>query len=376
MSYFVDDITVNPPAETFRRVLTFSGAVSDIRMEPYGAESAVTVKVAAADIGADLGNRVIGDAPWVVQTLGTRADRICQLAGITTSPRIRIDAPLDALQVSYRDVDAQPSYQLLQDLAQTGGGVLWAATHRTTGPFLYIENPANRVSVRELTLSGGVIVIAGTTEDGVVVISACDIREDGVAWLQDTGDVSTVVAVTWLLQGVGDDGQPETTEQTVTVTDLDAVAIYGTRRLSVSTELINAPDATELADRFLAQSRGVGWRLEGLTFDTGAMNDVIPSVDDGTRQDGFLTLLDGTSRMGAALTLVDMPGYAPRGSVSSAYLEGGTYAFRDGFWALELRTTPAVAQGTGATWAELDAAWTWAQWSPSIEWVDLFGVAA
>lgn len=380
----IDDILIGPPvgSGTTRRVLVFSGSVSDVVVSPWGNQVSTAVDVTAMDIGAQLGNTVVGDTPWPVQTVATRANRIAQLAGITTTPRIRIDTPLDALQVSARDVDAQPAQQLLSDLAQSAGGVLWAATHAVTGAYLWIENPAGRAAVRELTFTGGQIVITGSTDD-VLLISACDLLEDSVAWRQSTEDVSTVVAVTWLEQGPpDDDGLPTTTERTVTVKDQASIdgtggkPKLGTRRLSVSTELISESDATAYANRMLAQARAVGWRLDGLTWDTGVnLPDQLPTLDDGARQTAFLDLLDGTIRMGAAVVLVDMPDYAPRGSVSAVYVEGGTYTYSGDAWRLELATSPSAAAGKGATWAQLDPAWSWQQWDPGISWQELYGVA-
>jgi hypothetical protein len=372
---YIDDLAAYPPGSTIRRVLAFSGSVSDLTISPTGdPDQRVRISATAMDLGADLGNRIIGDDPWPAQPLSTRADRICQLAGISASPRIRIDPPLGDLAVSYRDVDAQPAYGLLQDLAQTGAGVLWAATHAITGPFLWIENPARRAAVREFDLSGGQIKIIGATS-GVALLSACDLLEDPATWRQDTADVITTVAVGWLEQSLDDDGQPQTTERTETVSDPAAIAIYGTRRLSISTELINALDASEMASRILSHARDVGWRLDGLSLDTALALDEIGSIDGTARAETLLNLLDGTIRMGLAIVLVDMPSYAPRGAVSSAYLEGGSYEFRDGFWALALTVTPAAGQGSSAAWAELDPAWAWQQWDPTIQWLDTFGVA-
>lgn len=372
---YVDDISIQPPASTTRRVLVFSGEVSDVKIAPYGNRVSTLATVTAMDEGARLENTVIGDEPWPVQTVSTRANRIAQLAGVTTLPRVRIDTPLGALQVSARDVDAQPSYALLQDLAQSAGGVLWAATHAVTGPFLWIENPANRAAVRQLVEDGGVITITGATDD-VTMMSACDLLEEPVEWLQDTADVITVVAVTWAEQGVDDDGQPTVTDRTVTVTDTAAVATYGTRRLSVSTELVNESDATTMANRLLAQARAVAWRLSGLVLDTAAnLDDSIDSLDDATREVALLDLLDGTTRMGRPVTLVDMPDYAPRGAISSVYVEGGTYSYTDDAWRLALTTTPSAGQGDSVTWAQLSTtqpAWTWAQFA-DIAWQDLYG---
>lgn len=374
---WVDNAEVYPPGGgTVRRVLTFSGEISDLSLSPAGDGVSTAIRATAMDFGAELGNKMIGDEPWPVQTLATRADRIAALAGITSTPRIRIDDPLGPLQVSYRDIDAQAALGLLQDLAQTGGGVLWAATHAVTGPYLWIENPATRVAIRTLSLDGGQIIITDATR-GLSPVSACDLLESSASWRQDSADVITVAAVGWQEQGVDDDGQPAITERTVTVTDTDALAIYGTRRLSVSTDLIAEVDATAMAHRLLAQARAVAWRLDGLVMDTAIIPAASSSLSAKDRQVSFLTLLDGTSRMGLGLTLVDMPAYAPNGSTSAVYVEGGKYDYSDGFWSLALTTTPAFAQGSSATWADFAAQpeWQWSQWSPEIQWGDLFGVS-
>lgn len=370
---YVDNLYIGaPPAATeTRRILAFAGNITDVAASPAGG-GALYLKATAADQGSTLGNTVIGDDPWLAQTVAARADRITELAGITTTPRVRIDPPLDALQVSWRDVDAQPAYPLLQDLAQSAGGVMWAAVHAITGPFLWIENPQNRAAVRTFTeTAGGVVIIEGA-ELGVVFVSAHDLLEDPVTWGQDIGDVINVVAVSWLEQTLGDEGEPSPTERTVIVPAVQPSTPF---RLSVSTELTSESDAAAMANRLLGQALLVGWRLDGLVMDTGAnLPDRLPSVDSRDRQLAFLQLLDGTARMGAAVTLTDMPSYAPRGSASSVYVEGGDYTYTAGAWVLTLRTSPSAGQGQSATWAELD--WSWDQADPDIRWADTIGVTA
>jgi hypothetical protein len=373
-SVYLDDIVLQPPPVTSRRVLVFTGAVTDVVASPVDATT-LELRVTAADYGADLGNRVIGDDPWPVHTVLERVNRVTELAGITVPARV--DTPLGALLVSARDVDAQPTYALLQDLAQTAGGVLWAATHATTGPYLWMENPENRAAVSELALQGGIIVIVGTgNTETLTTISACDLLQEPISWAQDTGDVSTVVAVTWAEQGVDDEGLPTRTDRTVTVTDTDAVAEYGTRRLSIGTDLVSELDATVRANRVLVQVRAVGWRIDGLTWDTAAVPVSVPSVDDAARAQSFLDLLDGTLRMGLPVTLVDMPAYAPRGAQSTVYVEGGKYDFTGGLWRLALTVTPSSGAGRSATWAEIDPTWTWTNWAWDMTWQDLYGVSA
>lgn len=370
---YIDNLYIGAPpaaAET-RRVLAFAGSMTDVQASPAG-DGALHLAGTAADQGSTLGNTVIGDNPWPKQTVAARADRIAQLAGITTAPRVRIDPPLDQLQVSWRDVDAQPAYPLLADLAQSAGGVMWAAVHAVTGPFLWMENPDRRAAVSTFTTTpGGVVIIESATE-GVVFISAADLLEDPVTWTQDIGDVINVVAVSWLDQTLDDEGQPAPTERTVIVPAVQPSTPF---RLSITTELTTEADAAAMANRLLTQALLVGWRLDGLVMDTGAnLPELLPGMDSRDRQAAFLSLLDGTARMGAAVTLTDMPGYAPRGATSSVYVEGGDYAYTGGAWILTLRSSPSAGQGQSATWAELD--WSWQQADPDIRWADTAGVTA
>jgi hypothetical protein len=211
----------------------------------------------------------------------------------------------------------------------------------------------------------------------VATISACDLLEEPVSWTQDSADVVTVVQVGWAEQGVDDEGMLAVTDRTVTVTDTAALSMFGTRNLSIATELIRESDATDLAELVLRQARAVGWRLNGLVWDTAVTAEHIDSLSDGTRQTALMSLLDGTIRMGLGVTLVDMPAYAPRGAVSGVYVEGGDYEFRDGFWVLSLTTTPSAGQGQSATWADIGTAhptWAWNQFAPDISWSDAYGV--
>lgn len=778
---YIDDLALYPPTSTARRVMVFNGNVSDIKIAP-DTESQVSVTCTAADIGAELGNRIIGDDPWPQQTMIARANRIMTLAGLPLS-NLKVDSPLDGLLVSYRDVDAQSSYLMLQDLAQTVGGTLWTAIHITTGSYMWVENPAKRVSVKEFTgdatspvldatnpatnpaleigtianwisnnaaawpasvdstapisgsysalstlvqatpgstaggiyvlgsgpgsgfpvtagqsvtasidikpeytrrctvylqwfnasggvvssspatytqieagqvmrltttatapagaagvrvvcavitvtgnavtgervwydrvrvggtdyfdgdtpadgpysyrwtgtakassserLTGGeviyatngadnpgledgttlgwnsnsvaaypvaldttsgaisgnsavstrtdqslnnavaslylapraksvgfpvtpgvlftaswsfkceranrgmrgycqwvnaagaiiasdptstllvdsgaagtqyrvtltgmppanaattrVIVTAVTTNAGLATVgervwfdnlrvggteyfdgdtpsdgvyyyrwtgtarastsqkytggeavtitgggagsplSACDILMEPVSWEQDTGDVITVVALTWQEQTLDDDGKPAPTERTVITQDDGAIATYGTRRLSYATELTQSADAAGLAERLLNTARSIGWRMDGVTLDTLNMPDDVVSIDDTTRATVFLDLLDGTLRMGYGLYLVDLPAYAPGGDTNGVYVEGGRYTFAAGGWALDLTVTPSGGQGKSATWADMGrTAWAWRDFDPAIRWVDCYGTS-
>ena len=371
----LDNLELAPPAATVRRVLVHSGEVTDLAWAAVD-DTTVDLDLISVDLTADLGNRPIGDEPWPVQTVETRAARIVELTGLPVA--LRIDDGVAGYQLSGRDVDAQPALDLLRDVAQSAGGVLWPATHATTGPYLWLEDPRNRAAVKELVVDpdSGLIVIRYVRENApdLVVVSACDLLRDPVAWRQSVADVVTLVDVTWLEQTLNEDGELDPTERHVIRSDTEAAAIYGTNRTSLSTELISAADATALADRMLAQASALTWRVDGITYDTRLVDADIDSLDNTSRMAALMQLLDGTTRIGLGVTLIDLPSYAPpAGDSVGSYVEGGTYTYDNDAWTLSLRMSPSPVAGQSATWAELDPAWTWDQFDPDIRWADLYG---
>lgn len=368
-SMFVDDASVlAPTAGSGRGVLVFSGRISDLAASWDDSTSSPVAKVTAVGFTADLQNRVIGSEPWTVEAVEVRADRILTLAGLPIS--IDIDTSLASTLLTYRDVDAQGATGLLQEIATSVDGVLWPAVHQTIGAYLRLEDPALRASLLQLALVDGRIVVVQSDPDIGFDLSACVILRDPVTWVQDVSDVLTRVSVGWLVQGVDDEGKPTTTDATELVVDPALEVVHGTRGASISTQLQAALDAQDVAQRVLSRSSPDGWRADGLAVDD---NDV-----DGTAEGIalLLDLLDGTSRIGAAIVLGDLPSWTPAGSDVGVYLEGGTYRFVGGRWVLDLLVSAAGGLGASAAWDELDPAWRWDDWSPDLSWNDLRGVAA
>lgn len=262
-------------------------------------------------------------------------------------------------------MDHQAATGLLQSLATSVDAVMWSATHQTTGAYLRVEDPANRAPLTEL----------GVGDDGLVTIlpggasaqelPACDVLRDPVEFRQDANDVVTRAAVSWLEQTTGTDGKPGTVEHTETVVDAPLEGQLGTRRVSVTTQLIAAPDALDVANRLMARLDTASWRASGFVVD-----DVL--VDSA---EAMLQLLDGTSRIGKPLRVTGMPEWSPAGAVLPLYLEGGAYHFDDGRWVLDLNVSSATGQGGTATWADLDPAWRWVDMDPAVRWADVYGVA-
>jgi hypothetical protein len=273
-----------------------------------------------------------------------------------------------SVPVSWRDVDRQPAAGLLAELAESVDAVMWSATHIVTGPYIVVEDPANRPSQSVLDDVDGVVRIVGEGAGGVVV-SSCDVLRDDVEWTQDTSDVMTRADVTYKVQGVDDEGQTATTDATVSVVDADLEARLGARRMSLSTQLTTSADAQLVADRLLARSSITDWRASGLVIDDDTLTDTPANVAL------MLTLLDGTSRNGLGVQLVDLPVWSPvPGGTVGVYVEGGSYTFEDGLWLLSLVVSRATAQGASAQWDQLHPDWSWDMVDPAISWDDLRGV--
>lgn len=370
---YVDNVEVLVPNVTERRVLVFSGHVTDATLRAANSDTAVEIDITAADYGASLENDTIGDEPWPQQTVGIRASRINELARLDMP--LNVDPGLAEVTVAARDVDAQPVLGLLQDLAQSAGGTLWTTTHATLGPYLWMEDPQSREAVLQLELQGGVIVVA-PTDAHAAIISARDVLRDPVEWNQSVAEVVTAVNVRWMDQVVGEDYVVETVERTATATDEIGIETYGLRRLSVSTELTTAQDALALSEQLLRASRGTDWKAQGYTIDFGQIQKMIPTVTNTDRTTALMDMLDGTTRIGLALLLIELPTYTPTGVEASAYLEGGNYTYSNGSWSLDLTISPSMGQGHSAEWEELPPAWRWTDLDPALTWKDIYGATA
>ena len=359
---YVDDVAVlSPAAGTPHEVLVFSGRITNLDAAWDEVTGGPLLKVTAADFTADLANRDVGDEPWPVEPMGDRFDRILELAGMPVTADI--DPSVYGIPVSWRDVDKQATTGLLQDLATSVDAVMWAAVHQTTGAYLKVEDPSGRASLYHLEMIDGIVVVVGGI--GGTVLSACDVLRDPIQFVQDVSDVTTRAAVTWLEQTLDDQGQPGTTEHTVTVIDADLEALYGTRRVSVTTELQASADALDVANRLMARLTESGWRASGFTVDDDRL--------DQAQQ--LLTLLDGTSRIGLPVRVTELPAWSPAGAELPVYLEGGRYSYDDGRWVLDLNVSSARGQGQSVTWTELDPTWRWADVDPELTWSGVYGVA-
>jgi hypothetical protein len=371
LAYIDDQQILAPDAAGVvdRDVLVFAGRITDVTAGWDASIGCVLCNVTAVDFTADLANRYVGDVPWPAQTVTARFGRIMTAAGAAVG--YRIDPALAGQVMSWMDVDNQPALGLLQDVATSVDGVLWAAMHSGASPVLYLSDPAQQSALYRLTIVGGVVqIVATAAADNVIDLDSCDVLRDPVTFVQSASDVTTRVAVSWLAQTVDDTGNPATSDQSVELVDAAAEPAFGVRRVAVTTLQTTQAAAMKIATRILGRLRRHSWRLTRLVYDTSA-------VDLDPRQTAAaLDLLDGVRRLAAPIVLGNLPYWTPAGAGSSLplYLQGGIYQYVGGAWVLDLTTASAQSQGTSLPWTAPTNEYIWTAFPTPIVWTDLIGV--
>lgn len=361
----VDELTIRPDVDTQRRVpvLVFAGRITDLSVALEGDEP--VIDLTAADIAAELGNRMIGDVPWPASTAAVRLDRIVKAAGNDLT--VYLDPAAGAFPVSLVDVDNRAALDLLHQLAASTDSTLWAGSHPTTGAYLRIEHARSRAPLFALHPGpDGLLVVSPAAGSRVPQISACDLLAAPARFAQDVADVLTVAAVGWLEQITDDQGKPGTVERTATArADPQLLAALGTRRLALSTILATEQAARTVAEGILARHTSTDYRASGLLLRADELPDAEMSL--------LTRLLDGTARNGQPLILVDLPEWAPADDAVPLYLEGGTYSYVNGEWALDLVVSSAAASGSPLPWNGAGAT-RWVDYAPAVAWRSLIGV--
>ena len=376
--FAVDNVLLTAPdTGTVRLGMVFSGRITDLEAWFDEDVGATRVDVTAADQRAELGNRDVGDEPWNEEPIGTRFQRIVAASGQPIESRVSPTAA--AYMVSWRDVDRQPAMRLLDELATSADGVLWAATHPTTGPYLQLESMSDRVALFVLEKSSGdglIRIVAKTVEQtGAVEIDSCSILLEPVRWRHDIEDVATRVAVTWREQTTDDEGKIKPTDRVESLSNPTLEGAIGVRRIAIATQLSRGGDAASIADAVLGRTGTSQWRISGLEWHVDKNDDPVPENDLGV----LMRLLDGTSRNGLPIILTNLPSWSPVGSDRLAlFLEGGVYQSHNGAWQLKLIVSSATTVGDSVTWNELppNPGWAWDDFAPEVRWIDLGGVAA
>ena len=350
------------------RQLVYGGRVTDLAAAWDPGAGAGSCQVAVADTMADLANRFVGAEPWAAQTLTARAQRILAAVGVSTAG-LTVAARLAPLPVSRMDVDRQAAAGLLNDLAASAGGVLWAAVIDATTTAFRFEDPWARASLVRFVKDPG----TGKWHPAIVPggngypLPACQVLRDPVVWGRAVTDLITRATVRWLDQTTS----PGTTERSVAVLDTAAEATYGARGLSVGTILTTSADASTLASGLLAAHQpSPSWRTAGLAWDLADTDDPADpeTIDLATR------LLDNKARLGLPIALTDLPYWTPTAAAVSLYVEGGDYRFDRGRWVLALTAAPATGLGGSMSFDTFNRSVRYVDMDRTVSYLDLIGV--
>lgn len=335
------------------RAEVFAGTITDISLELDENSKRPVLSLTAADTLADLEHVYIGGEVWETESLQSRIDKITRALPSSVAPRIVIDPVPASRTLIWQDVDNQAAAGLLKSAATSAGAILWAATHKTTGPYIKMEDPSTRGALGIISLVGG--KIKTTALKATHSLSASQLLRAG-ALTQSNADAASVARLTWKQPGIDNEGRRTSTDRTITIEDRDLIRRIGYRTVSLSTSLAVQPQAEAAAARLFRTYLPGGFSIPHLTWDTRVRPDqIVP--------DTLAALLDATRRLGLMLSITDLPEWYPSRTMTT-FIDGGRYTYEKQRWSLELNATTTAATGRGLTWNQLPPGLTWNQTSP------------
>lgn len=297
----------------------FAGRITDLAVAWDSVDVATATIIAVGEL-ADMGRRIIGDAPYPAESDGTRANRAIAAAGVATDP-IRSDP--GTLQVLARDVDAQPALTIATDAALDGDGFLWSATD---GAVLYSD--ANHRRGAELALE----------------LDACDVPLT-VQWRQALEGVANDARVRY---GTGSP-QPE-----IHATNPASIAELGTFGASLSTRLATAADADARGQLITVRQAWPAWVIDGLGFPLEFL--------DAALTDELLRL-----EVHSLISLTGLPSSAPAAS-AQLWVEGWAETITGGSWLLALAVSDYCRSAPAPEWDDIAPAYTWDSMPAELTW--------
>jgi hypothetical protein len=302
----------------------FAGRITDVLIGWDSVDVPVGTIIAVGEL-ADMGRRVIGDAPYPAELDGTRVNRAIVAAGVTTDP-IRSDPGY--LTVLARDVDAQPALAVAGDAAFDGGGFVWQATD---GAVLYADAFHRRAAAVALELV------------------ACDLPV-ALTWSQGLEGLANDVRVRYDVAPEGGE-QPEVHEA-----DAASITLYGTHSASLSTRIAAESDAQERANLIIARQAAPAWVLSSLGFDLQS-----PGVDHA-----LTTALLGLE-VHDLLSVTGMPAGAPM-TGAYVFVEGWQETIDPGAWHLDLIVSDYCRTAPAPQWDDVAPGWTWDTVDAGMTW--------
>lgn len=297
----------------------FAGWVTDISLgwDDAGEDTpdAGVGQIIAVGLIGDLGRRIIGDEPFPQESDGDRVERVAALAGVTLDPGF---SDPGTVQILARDVDAQPALAVMQEAAESAGGIVWTTR---AGELRYADADHRR----------------GTTP--ALDLDACDVLVTPT-WSRNTGGLINEVSI-----GYGP--TPEEGEQPRYYADDPASQeAYGRYGISVATVLAEAADAEAMGQLLLTRNNRPVWILATLPVDVAGLDLARTAQLLGLEIHDLVTVT-GLPEIGTAPTSV------------AAWIEGWSETLAWGVHDLELVVSGYCRTSPPPLWDTVAPALTW-----------------
>lgn len=297
----------------------FRGIVTDLSYtwEDAGEDTPNRLKGQVIAVGplADLGRRIVGDAPWPQEIDGTRVAAVMEAAGIPLDP---LYSDPGTVQILPRDVDSQPALDVIRRTAESANGMLWETRD---GEIRYADADHRRGNAVALELD------------------SCDVLVTPM-WKRSTEALLNKVSLGY--GPVPDEGeQPRYIAQRD-----DSIGRYGRYELSTETELAEYDDAAALGNLLLTRNSSPVWIMAELPVDMGGLDPV--------RTDALLGL-----DMHALVGLTGLPSAGAAPTTANLWLEGWTETLEYGSHEITLAVTGYCRTVPAPRWNDLHPGTTW-----------------
>lgn len=299
--------------------IRFTGTITDLGFGwddagPSTPDHGVAQILAVSGL-ADLGRRVVGDAPFPQELDGARVSRVMAAAGVTLNPAY---SDPGTVQIIARDVDSQPALDVSQATAQSAAGIVWATR---TGDIRYADAEHRRGTPAALTLDACNVLVTPT-------------------WRRTLEGMTNEVSIGY---GV----KPETGDQPRYVaTQPSSIARYGRYGYTTTTELAALADATALGQLLLARNGEPVWIMANLPVDVAGL--------DSARTDALLEL-----DMHSLLSLTGLPAIGAAPTSANLWVEGWQETLTYGGHDLELVVSGYCRTSPPPRWDDVDPTWVW-----------------
>ena len=246
-----------------------------------------------------------------------------------------IDRPGDYEMIA-RSSSNTDLYSLCSDIANSAFGYLYESANGNIGY-------ADSTHRQDYLSANGYTTLDANHANGV-----------GLSSTTRAGDLRNFYTINYGTSGSG----------SYTAQDTQSQSTYGVYAESYLSRIKNAPDAENLADRYIELRAFPYSKFQAITFTLGN-----PEIDDSDR-DALINIF-----MGQPVWIQNLPGNINNGSLQG-YIEGWTFRASLNNLSVTFNASPINFSQVTVKWEQVNAAERWNTLSPTLTWNDAIGVVA